>query len=312
MQNTFVFLFIIPIICFYFELPMNERNELNAIIQLLEDPDPEVYEVVSNKLVEYGTALVPSLLQVQYTSTSDLMQDRIDAIIHQIQLKTAIEQFKQWQSISNPSIIEGLMLVSAIVNVHFDKEATLQLFEQIRKSCWLELNHYLTALEKITTLNSVLFNHLHFKGELDMSKEEQLFNIEFVLQFKKGNMLSMGALYMALAQVLDLPVKLIKVEDHYLLAYVDTQISFLDPEQKPVESIQFFINPLLGDIYSMEEIEAFLKTQEVDFEKDNFPFHTNQSLLLHYTENMFQFYTYKEAYDLADLLKAFLNEVTLP
>lgn len=291
---------------------MTERNELNAIIQLLEDPDPEVYEVVSNKLVEYGTALVPSLLQVQYTSTSDLMQDRIDAIIHQIQLKTAIEQFKQWQSISNPSIIEGLMLVSAIVNVHFDKEATLQLFEQIRKSCWLELNHYLTALEKITTLNSVLFNHLHFKGELDMTKEEQLFNIEFVLQFKKGNMLSMGALYMALAQVLDLPVKLIKVEDHYLLAYVDTQISFLDPEQKPVESIQFFINPLLGDIYSMEEIEAFLKTQEVDFEKDNFPFHTNQSLLLHYTENMFQFYTYKEAYDLADLMKAFLNEVTPP
>ena len=291
---------------------MTERNELNAIIQLLEDPDPEVYEVVSNKLVEYGTALVPSLLQVQYTSTSDLMQDRIDAIIHQIQLKTAIEQFKQWQSISNPSIIEGLMLVSAIVNVHFDKEATLQLFEQIRKSCWLELNHYLTALEKITTLNSVLFNHLHFKGELDMSKEEQLFNIEFVLQFKKGNMLSMGALYMALAQVLDLPVKLIKVEDHYLLAYVDTQISFLDPKQKPVESIQFFINPLLGDIYSMEEIEAFLKTQEVDFEKDNFPFHTNQSLLLHYTENMFHFYTYKEAYDLADLLKAFLNEVTPP
>jgi hypothetical protein len=291
---------------------MTERNELNAIIQLLEDPDPEVYEVVSNKLVEYGTALVPSLLQVQYTSTSDLMQDRIDAIIHQIQLKTAIEQFKQWQSISNPSIIEGLMLVSAIVNVHFDKEATLQLFEQIRKSCWLELNNYLTALEKITTLNSVLFNHIHFKGELDMSKEEQLFNIEFVLQFKKGNMLSMGALYMALAQVLDLPVKLIKVEDHYLLAYVDSQISFLDPEQKPVESIQFFINPLLGDIYSMEEIEAFLKTQEVDFEKDNFPFHTNQSLLLHYTENMFQFYTYKEAYDLADLLKAFLNKVTPP
>ena len=291
---------------------MTAHNELNAIIQLLEDPDPEVYEVVSNKLVEYGTALVPSLLQVQYTSTSDLMQDRIDAIIHQIQLKTANEQFKQWQSTSNPSIIEGLMLVSAIVNVHFDKEATLQLFEQIRKSCWLELNHYLTALEKITTLNSVLFNHLHFKGELDMTKEEQLFNIEFVLQFKKGNMLSMGALYMALAQVLDLPVKLIKVEDHYLLAYVDTKFSFLDPEQKPIESIQFFINPLLGDIYSMEEIEAFLKTQEVDFEKDNFPFHTNQSLLLHYTENMFQFYTYKEAYDLADLLKAFLNEVTLP
>ena len=285
---------------------MTERNELNAIIQLLEDPDQEVYEVVSNKLVEYGTSLVPSLLQVQYASTSDLMQERIDVIIHQIQLKDAITQFKQWQSSSNPSVIEGLMIVSSIINVQFDKEATLQLFEQIRKSCWLELNHYLTSLEKITTLNSMLFNHLHFKGELDMTKEEQLFNIEFVLQFKKGNMLSMGALYMALAQVLDLPVKLIKVEDHYLLAYVDSQISFLDPEQKPIESIQFFINPLLGDIYSVEEIDAFLKTQEVNIEKDKFPFHTNESLLLHYTENMFQFYTYKEAYELADLVKAFL------
>jgi hypothetical protein len=155
----------------------------------------------------------------------------------------------------------------------------------------------------------VLFNHHHFQGVLDMTKEEQLFNIEFVLQFKKGNMLSMGALYMALAQELDLPVKLIQVEDHYLLAYVDSQVSFMDLEQKPIESIQFFINPLLGDIYSMEEIDAFLKTQEVDIDKDNYPFHTNESLLLHYTENMFQFYTYKKAYDLADLLKAFLNAV---
>ena len=66
---------------------MTDRNELNAIIQLLEDPDQEVYDVVANKLVEYGTSLVPSLLQVQYASASDLMQDRIDTIIHQIQLK---------------------------------------------------------------------------------------------------------------------------------------------------------------------------------------------------------------------------------
>ncbi|MFN5942959.1 MAG: hypothetical protein ACK44S_07220 [Bacteroidota bacterium] len=52
---------------------MTDRNELNAIIQLLEDPDQEVYDVVANKLVEYGTSLVPSLLQVQYASTSDLI-----------------------------------------------------------------------------------------------------------------------------------------------------------------------------------------------------------------------------------------------
>ena len=288
---------------------MTDRNEFNAIIQLLEDPDQEVYDVVANKLVEYGTSLVPSLLQVQYASASDLMQERIDTIIHQIQLKDAIEQFKQWQASNNPSIIEGLIIVSSIIHVQLDKETTMQLFEQVRKSCWLELNHYLTALEKITTLNSVLFKHHHFQGVLDMTKEEQLFNIEFVLQFKKGNMLSMGALYMALAQELDLPVKLIQVEDHYLLAYVDSQVSFMDLEQKPVESIQFFINPLLGDIYSMEEIDAFLKTQEVNIDKDNYPFHTNESLLLHYTENMFQFYIYKKAYDLADLLKAFLNAV---
>ena len=73
-------------------------------------------------------------------------------------------------------------------------------------------------------------------------------------------------------------------------------------------------NNKFEDLNKLSHLEkrAFLKKQEVDFEKDNFPFHTNQSLLLHYTENMFQFYTYKEAYDLADLLKAFLNEVTPP
>ena len=62
----------------------------------------------------------------------------------------------------------------------------------------------------------------------------------------------------------------------------------------------------------MEEIDAFLKTQEVNIEKDKFPFHTNESLLLHYTENMFQFYTYKEAYELADLMKAFLLGIKHP
>jgi hypothetical protein len=68
-----------------------------------------------------------------------------------------------------------------------------------------------------------------------------------------------------------------------------------------VESTQ-----LACSIYSEKKLGS---PQEVDIDKDNYPFHTNESLLLHYTENMFQFYTYKKAYDLADLLKAFLNAV---
>ena len=47
-----IFLFIIPIICYYFELAMTDRNELNAIIQLLEDPDQEVYDVVGTFVYE--------------------------------------------------------------------------------------------------------------------------------------------------------------------------------------------------------------------------------------------------------------------
>ena len=59
--------------------------------------------------------------------------------------------------------------------------------EKMRRNVWLELNNYLTPLEKINVLTSILYNYYKLKGvEIAYSQPED-FLINKTLETKKGN-----------------------------------------------------------------------------------------------------------------------------
>ena len=40
---------------------MEETREISALMNLIDDPDKEVFETVSNRIVSYGKIIIPNL-----------------------------------------------------------------------------------------------------------------------------------------------------------------------------------------------------------------------------------------------------------
>ena len=61
-----------------------KQNQLNALIQLLDDPDEDVYRHIREKFMEMGLDAVPHLENNWESSEEIFVQQRIENLIHSI------------------------------------------------------------------------------------------------------------------------------------------------------------------------------------------------------------------------------------
>jgi len=74
------------------ELPY---NELNALIHLLDDPDQEVYQHVTDKLISLGTSVIPSLEDAWGNTFDPHLHNRLEELIHVIQFENLLNDLKK-------------------------------------------------------------------------------------------------------------------------------------------------------------------------------------------------------------------------
>jgi len=155
--------------------------------------------------------------------------------------------------------MQGALLVS---RYHYPEIQELQIrqdLEKIRRNIWLELNSYLTPLEQVNVMSSILYNYYKQIGvEIAYNQPEDFF-INKTIETKKGNSISNGILYLALCEQLDIPVKAINIPKQFILAFMDTQYSMMHPDAPNADKIKFFIDPLNGQIYSHQDVESYFK-----------------------------------------------------
>jgi len=237
---------------------LKENKEIKALLQLMDDPDEDVYHTVSNKIISFGKEIIPNLEGLWEHSINENLQERIKQLIHQLHFKDLTTAFEQWHA-AKGSLLDGAMLVSKyqypdLERVDVDKE-----LEKLRRNTWLELNNYLTALEEVNVFNSILFSYYKQKGvEISYSQPEDFF-LNKAIQSKKGNAISNGILYLILCEMLDIPVKAVNVPRQFLLAYVDIQQGIIHPNAHNSEKLKFFIDPMSGQIYSHKDVENYFK-----------------------------------------------------
>ena len=63
---------------------MDKVEKISALINLLDDPDQNVFNQVSQELYDLGNAVVPALEDAWENSFNALLQSRIEGVIHQI------------------------------------------------------------------------------------------------------------------------------------------------------------------------------------------------------------------------------------
>ena len=237
---------------------MLENKEISTLFHLIDDPDEEVYSTVSSKIISFGKGIIPNLENLWENTNREDIQERIETIIHKLHFRDLTDDFINWKN-GSCELLKGALLTARYHYPEMQEATALQEIEKLRRNIWLELNNYLTPLEQINVITSILYNYYKQKGvEISYTQPED-FLITKTLETKKGNAISNGILYLILCDLLDIPIKATNIPRQFILAYFDPQYEFMNPAGHSSEKINFFIDPLNGNIYSHKDVENYFK-----------------------------------------------------
>jgi len=240
---------------------VNKENKIKALLQLLDDPNNEVFHYVSESIRKQGEEIIPELERVWETSLNQVLQERIENLIQEIQFTSVQNQLKEWKENGAVDILKGAFLIAKYQYPDLKYETILEHFEKIKQDAWLEINNNLTALEKTKILNHILFQIHGFAGNSSNFFAPQNSFLNHVFETQKGNPLTLGIIYMALAQSLDIPIYGVSMPRNFILAYIDEQ-NIHEPYE---DEVLFYINPYnKGIVLGKREIDYFLKQQKLE------------------------------------------------
>ena len=247
-----------------------KNKELGALISLLDEPDNRMFDQIKEKIFTYGIDAVPSLENAWENSFDNLIQQRIENIIHKIQFDNLFVELKKWSQNNYKDLLHGFILLSQYQYPDLDKGKITKQISQIIQDIWLELNNYLTALEKIKVINHILFDIHKFTSNKSNIYTPENFFINNLLESKKSNPISLGMLYIIIAQSLKMPVYGVNLPKHFILAYSDEikNEKFIVVKK---DEVLFYINPFnKGAVFTRKEIELFLKQLSLKPDKKYF------------------------------------------
>jgi len=237
---------------------LEHTKEISALLHLIDDPDEEVFDAVSEKIVGYGKPIIPNLEHLWETTPDEGIQERIELLIHRLHYHDLTEDFRQWNVSGHHDLLLGSLLVCKFQYPELTTTPVLQEIEKIRRNIWLELNNYLTPLEQINIVTSILYSYYGLKGGEVNYKEPNEFLLHKTLEAKRGNQISNGVLYLLLCELLDIPVRAINIPRQSIIAYFKPGYS-QENLPDPLSMIEFFIDPTSGQVFSHQDVENYFK-----------------------------------------------------
>ena len=236
---------------------MEENKEISALLHLIDDPDEEVFGVVSNRIIDFGKRIIPNLENLWENTISEGIQERIELLIHRLHYRDLTEEFVEWNRNAHQDLLTGALLVARFQYPELTTAQIFQDIEKLRRNIWLELNSYLTPLEQINVLTSILYNYFNLRGgEVNYQLTDE-FLINKQLETKRGNAIANGVLYLILGELLDVPVRAIAIPRQFVLGYFKAEYNFENHTEDPSYKAEFFIDPLSGQIFSQNDVDNY-------------------------------------------------------
>lgn len=243
---------------------MLKDKNIQALLQLLDDPNDEIFQHVSENILKQGENIIPELEKVWEKSLNAILQERIENLIQEIQFSSTQKQLKEWKESGAVDLLKAAYLIAKYQYPDLKYNDITDAFNKIKKDAWLEINNNLTALEKTRILNHILFQVHEFSGNSSNFFAPQNSYINHVFDTKKGNPLTLGIIYISLAQELNIPIYGVSMPRNFILAYID-EYNIHDPYK---DDVLFYINPYNnGKVLGEREIDYFLKQQKIEPKK---------------------------------------------
>jgi len=239
------------------------NRKLDALIDLLDDPDLTVFELVQQELLKETDEIIPALEQKWESIFDGNCQERIENIIQNLQFKETARLLKEWLITDSDErdLLTGFLIIDRFQYPDLNPMNMKLKLENIRKKIWLEFNNSLTLLEKTTILNHFIFNINEFSINFKNIHSPQNCFLNQMLDTKKGNPVSLSVFYTIIARQLDLPAQFVNFPKNPLVAIVDNRLARKVHGNNAKSDVLFYINPSnKGSITSIKEIEYHLRT----------------------------------------------------
>jgi len=261
---------------------MPSKTEIESLIYLLEDPDPEVQFIVENRLRELGENAVPLLDQFRTQTNNDSERATINEIIHKITFGTLYEDFSDLldEGMNTRRQLEKASFVLARFG-----NPTLRTGEYQRKLDRLagEIHGTIASqsseTQRMHTLLRYVFRELRFRGDdKDYHNPDNAF-LDRVIDRRKGLPISLSLIVIFIAQRLDLPFFGVDMPIHFMLVFEGMEGEVL-------------IDPFDGGtIVSYDQCHYFLKKNGVEPRPGHFKRTGELEILTRSLRNLIHSYT---------------------
>ncbi len=234
---------------------LNKSGEIIALINLIDDPDEEIFSSITQKFIALGESVIPILTEEKEFCHDESISIKIDSIIYDVSFSILKKSLENWEETSETRLKEAGIILSKFIDQTTEIEALEFEIEKIKRSVWLEINDYLTPLEVVNIFNKIFFSYYKFKCHEISSSQFSDFGLTSLLIRKTGNTFSMGSLYMIISDLLNLPIRPVSIPGQHLIGYFSEKNIYTIHEE---EEILFFIDSISGQIYTHSDIEVYL------------------------------------------------------
>ncbi len=284
-----------------------DMDHLNLLIHLLDDPDQEAFQQVSNEILTLGLPAVEPLEEAWFNTNDNLTRKRIEELVHSLQYDSLYTELEGWVASGGQDLLRGYMIATRFHYPNLEEEKLLADLNKLTRSVWIELNDNLTSLEKIKVLNHVLFGSYEIGGEITDIHIPDHYFLNNLIHSRHGNAVSIGILYIIIAQKLNLPVKGVDLTGNFIACFTHIPSEFKD-DYKPTNEVKFYINPFaMGAVFTRKEILLYLEKAGIVPSLNCFKPASNIAVLKRWCYDLLQAYLDSGMKEKAKELKSFIK-----
>jgi regulator of sirC expression with transglutaminase-like and TPR domain len=250
------------------------EKELHALVSLLDDSDMEVKNHVRDKIISLGSEVIPFLEKKWENSFNPEIQKEIEELVHGLQFSQLKDRLRSWKKSPDQDLLTGLWIINTYQypDLEFDKlNADMH---QIYFDVWTAFKNDLLPYEQVKIINGVLFNMLRFSANTKNFHSPGNSMLSNVLETKKGNPISLCAIYLLVAKKLGIPIYGVNLPNLFVLIYKSKDITF-------------YINAFnKGLVFSKQDVINYLSHLKIEPREEFFEPCSNKDIIVRSLRNL--------------------------
>lgn len=210
------------------------EGQKKALLTLLTDDDPDVYENIRQTILDQGPAAADWLQR--YTLADDpLLRKRAASIVGHFERQSADNGFLGFclNKSEKIDVERGAWLLAKTRYSSINVEAYTALLDNYASELKDRIDFGAPASQILATINFYLYHYLGYCGDMERYYDPQNSFLNRVVDRQKGNPISLSAVYMFVCKRLHLPVVGIGMPGHFICRFQTTREQiYIDPFQK--------------------------------------------------------------------------------